>query len=695
VSAPEDLLAGLDPQQREVATAPPGLLCVLAGAGTGKTRAITHRIAYQVACGVWSASGVLAVTFTARAAGEMRGRLRTLGVAGVQARTFHSAALRQLGYFWPQVVGGDLPAVRPSKVALVVEAARGLRLTLGGTDARDVASEIEWAKSTRLAPDAYPAAAAAAGRPGAAGMDLAVLGRLYAGYEAVKTDRGVIDFEDVLLLTAAVLEERADVAATVRAQYRAFVVDEYQDVTPAQQALLDAWRGERDDLTVVGDASQTIYSFTGASPRLLLDLARPGSGARVVRLVRDYRSTPQVVDVANKVLAQASGPFAAAALELVAQRPAGPAPTMTTYPDEPAEAAGVASAARAIIAAGTPAREVAVLVRTNGQSEALEAAMADAGVAYVVRGGTRFFERPEVRQALLALRAAARAGDDAPHDAPSLPAQVAAVLGGAGYTDTAPGGTGAARERWESLAALVALAEELADADPTADLAGLVAELGERAAAQHAPAVDGVTIATFHAAKGLEWDAVFLVGLTDGTLPITYATTAEQVEEERRLLYVGVTRAREHLALSFATARSPGGRGSRRRSRFLDGVFAADPTQAARSASPRRRRGGVLPTVCAGCHAPLVTAADRTRGRCADCPPGYDESVFAALRAWRLERARTDSVPAFVVFSDATLEALAAARPASVAQLAGVSGVGPAKLARYGEEVLAVLAAAG
>jgi len=696
------VLAALDPEQREAATALRGPVCVLAGAGTGKTRAITHRIAYGVHAGAYRPSQVLAVTFTTRAAGEMRGRLRELGVGGVQARTFHSAALRQLGYFWPKVVGGELPRVTASKAGLVAEAAGRARVALPGAGLRDVAAEIEWAKVTRTAPDDYPAARERAGRPPPADLTPAQVAQLYAGYEEAKRTRGTLDFEDILLLTVAILEERSDIADLVRAQYRHLVVDEYQDVNPLQQTLLDLWLGGRDDLCVVGDPSQTIYSFTGATPEYLLSFPQRYPAATVVRLVRDYRSTPQVVGLANGLLRHATGVAARARLHLVAQRPDGPPPTFAQYADEPAEAASVAARVRTLVDSGTPAREVAVLYRINAQSEVFEEALAEAGIAYTLRGAERFFERPEVREAVILIRGAARGG--APGEAAGgpagreLPDDVRAVLATTGWSSRPPSGSGATRDRWESLNALVALGEQLSVTRPGATLADLVIELDERIAAQHAPAVDGVTLASLHAAKGLEWDAVFLVGLVEGTLPITYAETPAQVEEERRLLYVGATRAREHLHLSWAAARSPGGRGSRRPSRFLDGLR---PDDEALGLSPRgggsgrargRRRGGVLPTVCGGCGAPLTTAADRTRGRCADCPPAYDEAVFESLRAWRRERAASDSVPAYVVFTDATLEAIAARRPSTVAELATINGVGPAKLDKYGPQVLALLA---
>jgi DNA helicase II / ATP-dependent DNA helicase PcrA len=697
-SAADAVLAGLDPEQLEVATELRGPVCVLAGAGTGKTRAITHRIAYGVHSGVYVAQHVLAVTFTARAAGELRTRLRGLGVGGVQARTFHAAALRQLSYFWPQTVGGPPPALQEHKAPLVADAAARLRLSVDRAAVRDLAAEVEWAKVTLLTPQAYPEAARRAGHVEPGGFDLTTVGRLFEVYEQVKTDRGVIDFEDVLLLTVGVLQEYPQVADTVRGQYRHFVVDEYQDVNALQQRLLDLWRGDRDDLCVVGDPSQTIYSFTGASPSHLLGFARRHPGARVVKLVRDYRSTPQVVALANGLLARAAaGPNTPARLELVAQRPAGPAPVFTGYDDDLAEAAGVAGRITGLLADGVPASEVAVLYRTNAQAAALEQALADAGVPYLVRGGERFFSRKEVRDAVLLLRGAARAGSGDGSET-ALPDAARDVLAGVGWSPQAPSGSGAVRDRWESLQALAALADELAAQDPSAGLGQLVAELEERAAAQHAPTVQGVTLASLHAAKGLEWDAVFLVGLSEGLMPISLAEGWEAIEEERRLLYVGVTRAREHVHLSWSRSRTPGGRGSRKPSRFLDGLLGAAaggrggaPAGRASGSGGGQRRRAALPTTCRTCAGPLDSAAERKVGRCSTCPPTYDEAVFERLREWRSRTAAEAKVPAYVVFTDATLVAIAETAPPDLARLAAVPGVGPAKLDRYGSQVLEIL----
>jgi DNA helicase II / ATP-dependent DNA helicase PcrA len=668
---PAAILAALDPEQRQVALAGPGPVCVLAGAGTGKTRAVAHRIAYLAATGQISPGRVLAVTFTTRAAGELRGRLRQLGAlvpgAGleqVQARTFHSAALRQLTHFWPSTIGGQPPRVLDSKISLLAEAARRTRVRAGLTELRDAAAEIEWAKVTQVRPDDYATASSSAGRSGP--FDGATLGRLYAGYEALRTERNLVDFESVLELTAAIVAEYQEAARSVRDRYAFFVVDEYQDVNPLQKLVLDVWLGGRDDICVVGDPRQTIYSFTGASPAYLTGFTTEYPDATVIRLVRNYRSTPEVVTLANKVAAGKESPLTPQqpAAALIAQRPPGPPPQLTEYPDEPAEAAAIARQAASLISAGAVSGEIAVLVRTNAQTEPLEQALARAGVPFQIRGAERFFDRAEVRQAVGLLRAAARSAsaDDDPAG------QIRPVLASLGLTPQPPGGRGTARERWESLEALALLAADFFAANQGASLADLAAELVLRSAIGHAPAAAGVTLASLHAAKGLEWDTVFLAGLTDGTVPIIYAQTAEAIEEERRLLYVGVTRARERLFLSWSLARAEGGRRTRKPSRFLDGLTGARPNARGKSPAGREKRAGGQPAV------------------------DPDDPLFARLRAWRLSTAREASVPAYVVFSDATLQSIAALRPATVAQLAAVPGVGAVKLDRYGAAVLELCA---
>ncbi|MGE2725615.1 ATP-dependent DNA helicase UvrD2 [Mycolicibacterium pulveris] len=686
----------LDEEQREAVLAPRGPVCVLAGAGTGKTRTITRRIAHLVAGGHVAPGQVLAVTFTQRAAGEMRSRLRALsqdwaGVSAeaVQAMTFHAAARRQLSYFWPRVVGNTSWQLLDTKFAVVAQAANRAGLQTSTDDVRDLAGEIEWAKGSLISPEGYAGAVAGAGRD--IPFDAEKIAAVYAGYETLKARRDgttLLDFDDLLLHTAAAIENDAAVAQEFRDRYRCFVVDEYQDVTPLQQRVLDAWLGERDDLTVVGDANQTIYSFTGATPRYLLDFSRRFPDAAVVRLERDYRSTPQVVSLANRVIAGARGRMAGSKLHLVGQRAPGPKPTFAEHPDEVAEAAAVAKSIKRLIESGTEPAEIAVLYRINAQSEVYEEALTEAGIPFQVRGGEGFFSRQEIRQALVALQRAGERGAD--QDAP-LPGVVRAVLEPLGLSAEPPAGT-KARDRWEALTALAELVDEEVAQRPSLDLRTLLTELRQRADARHPPVVQGVTLASLHAAKGLEWDAVFLVGLADGTLPISHALAhgpdSEPVEEERRLLYVGVTRARVHLALSWALARSPGGRQSRKPSRFLNGIAPQSSTDATPS-RPRRSRGAT--PRCRVCNSTLTTPPAIMLRRCETCASDIDEELLGQLKDWRLRVSKEMNVPAYVVFTDNTLIAIAETLPADNAALVAIPGIGARKLEQYGPDVLALV----
>ena len=614
----EELLAGLDDAQRVVAEALLGPVCVLAGAGTGKTRAITHRIAYGVATGVYAPNRVMALTFTSRAASELRTRLRVLGASGVAARTFHAAALSQLNYFWPIVVGGSLPRVLDGKARLLAQAAERIRMRIDTATLRDVAAEIEWRKVSELSIDDYERTVGDASpterspgtprRPTPGSLKPQQVVDLQRAYEALKDERRQLDFEDVLLACAGMIETEPAVAMHVHEQYRFFVVDEYQDVSPLQQRLLDLWLGDRSDLCVVGDASQTIYSFAGASSSFLLDFGRRYADAAIVRLEDNYRSSAPIVETANRLMRGkpgaltlrardpqpapiaegAEGPTSlsdeAAGVALLPDQASGatplteqaggtskgkrqrpipqivetpPEPTVAGFATDAEEAAAVAAQLRARILQGEKPQDFAVLYRVNAQAAPLEVALNDAGVAYQMRGGKRFFELPEVRQAVMTLRAASLAATDEP-----LFQSVSDVLRSLGWTLEPPQAAGSVRDRWESLNAIMGLVD---DAPQGTTFREFTEDLLARQAAQHEPAIAAVTLCTLHAAKGLEWDDVHIVGLGEGLVPIGYARTPEAVEEERRLLYVGVTRARRRLALSWAANAA----GRREPSRFL------------------------------------------------------------------------------------------------------------------------------
>lgn len=658
---PEELLEALDPDQRAVATQVAGPLAVLAGAGTGKTRAITYRIAYGAAVGAFDPSNVLAVTFTQRAAFEMRHRLAQLGVPKAQARTFHSAALRQLRHFWPTVVGGPLPDVIPHKASLVAASAARLGITIDRTNVRDIAAEVEWAKVSMIDAAHYASRVARLRRDVPAGLDAGDMARLLDVYEDAKNERGVIDFEDILIYLCGMLQERTDVASIVRKQYRSFVVDEFQDVNLLQARLLDLWLGGRHDVCVVGDVAQTIYSFTGASPDYLTGFGRKHPGARIVELTRDYRSTPQIVSLANDVLARSTQ--REGTVRLSSQRDGGAQVTYRTYDDDRAEAEGVAASIADLIAGGMAPHSIAVLMRTNGQSQAFEEALGARGIPVAVAGGKPFFARDDVRTAISRLRAAAAAATD---DG-SVGEIVRDVLSGVGWAPEAPSGQ-AGSERWSNMNAIVGWADD----SEAETLAAFVAELDERVAYQVEPDKAGVELATIHAAKGLEWDAVFLVGVAEGLLPISYAKTAAAREEERRLLYVAVTRARDLLTLSWARSRGADGRGKRKRSRLLDGIW---PEEVGVGAPKKKARASTRA---------LNQAFEE------EASPQAIE-LFGRLKAWRLEVSRQAGVPPFAVFTDQTLRDIAQAMPKNTTQLRVIRGIGDVKVQRFAAPVLALV----
>ena len=534
----DEILAALDPDQRAVALASRGPVCVIAGAGTGKTRAITHRIAYAAAIGTMDPQKVLALTFTAKAAGEMRARLRSLGVPQVAARTIHSAALKQLLYFWPSVFGGRTPDLITTKTGFLTEAINraGLSDAIRVTNRelmRDIASEIEWAKVSQVAPSDYiDEISKRMQKPRVLPEQMV---QIYTAYETVKKQELAIDFEDVLLLCAAMLEEEREVRERVQDQYRYFTIDEYQDISPVQQRLINAWLGKRNDICVVGDPAQTIYSFAGATPVFLNTFTQRFPDAEVIRLSTGYRSTPEITFAANALLRHG-----AMGQELVAQNDHGSKPSVIGYSDETAEVAGVLEEITQLLAAGTVPHEVAILARTNSQLKSVERAMMKLNLPYQVRSTERFFDRREVRDFLSEVRKAS-----------VIPAE------GQGWIDelrtlAQPYLTG---EAIDGIAALLHLARELDDDDnfTPKTLRGYLREVEDRVQQNNPPTMPVITLATLHAAKGLEWERVFLIGASEGQLPVSDAS----IDEERRLFYVGITRAKADLHISYRKSPSP------------------------------------------------------------------------------------------------------------------------------------------
>jgi DNA helicase-2/ATP-dependent DNA helicase PcrA len=701
---PKFLTHDLNPAQREAVETTAGPLCILAGAGTGKTRVISRRVAYAIATGAVHPGHVLVVTFTDKAANEMRERLAALGFPGVQAQTFHAAAFRQLRYFWGRLSDSRLPEVLDSKAPLLGPLQRSLPGGYKFTAVKDLADELEWAKARRLDHSSYQEAVEAMGRTPPIPGDL--FAGLFRRYERAKERAAKIDFEDMLVRMLEGFETREDVAEEFRGQYRWFSVDEYQDTNPLQQALLEAWLGERRDLAVVGDEDQTIYTFTGATSEYLTGFGRRFPEARVVRLEDNYRSSPEVLALANRLLAATPGRGPGAAKRLVATRPPGPEPTVAAFENAEREVRALVAEVARLARAGVDPDEVAVLVRTNAQIPPFEEALAAAGIRYQVRGEL-FFRRTEVLRAIGVLRSrTARATSGGLVDALE-----AIWFERFGFRrDEEPDGE-EARQRHASLVTLLGIAERLAgtgsggaagagapsgagvepgppsepgaagDGSPTTSpgadqAAGVVAgmalfleEVGRRAAQEAEGTGGGVNLLTYHRAKGLEFDAVLLPALEEGLLPIRQASEPAEVAEERRLLYVGLTRARVHLWLSWAARRAgPSGREQPRKpSRFLDDLVPPGGSRV----RPRA----------------VATGMTRT-GRASVAADG---PLAEQLRAWRRKRAEADGVPAYVVFNDRTLAALTERRPRSRGELLGVEGIGPSKLDRYGDELLALL----
>ncbi|MBA2359269.1 MAG: ATP-dependent DNA helicase UvrD2 [Actinobacteria bacterium] len=612
------IFEGLNPEQRRAVEAVSGPVAILAGAGSGKTTTITRRIANQVATGTFAAQQILAVTFTDKAAAEMRARLDALGVRGVRARTFHAAALQQLHRF------GRAPAhVLPSKVLMLRHLANSLPKPYRFRPAADLATEIEWAKNRRLSPARYEDSAA---RMPPIPIDL--MAKVYRRYEERKRERGLVDFEDLLEQTICMFDEDGAALVQLRDEVRAITVDEFQDVNLLQGTLLGRWLGDRDELCVVGDDHQAIYSFTGATPRYLLELPIRFPQATVVRLEENYRSTPQILGLANRLAPTLGGTEKV----LRAVRPDGPEPELSECATAEAETAHVVSRVQALRAEGVPLHEIALLFRLNSRSEPWEEARGAAGIPFRVRGGA-FLGRQAARRLRQVLGGSSST---------AVAADVRAAALAEGFLEPVPAGLGEAEEtRQDDLRRLVELAGELDDGDLT--LTGFVAELERRFGGSDTS--DGVNLLTYHRAKGLEFEAVFLPRLEEGELPVRQAKTDEAVAEERRLLYVGLTRAKRQLSLSWTARSKP--------SRFLAELGATSST----------RRAPVEP----------------------------DDPVYAELKRWRAERATADEKPAYVVFHNTTLAEIVRRGPRTLSELAAVPGVGPAKLERYGEEVLELL----
>ena len=669
----EPLLHGLNPAQREAVVSEAAPLCILAGAGSGKTRVLTRRIAWRVETGGADPRHVLALTFTRRAAGELGARLAQLGVRDqVAAGTFHSLAYAQLRRRWADR-GERPPALLDRKVRLIVPLLPRRSAASAGPGARwvqpgDVASEIEWAKARMVTPGAYEAQAAASGRRPP--LPAPAIARIYERYEDEKRKRGLVDFDDLLLACADAIESDPEFAATQRWRFRHLFVDEFQDVNPAQFRLLEAWRSNRADLCVVGDPNQAIYAWNGADPTILTGFPGRYPGASVVHLDDNYRSTPQVLAIANVVVGGSH--------RLRAHEPDGPLPTVTSFPTDREEAVGVARAVRRQHGAGRPWSDHAVLTRTHAQLVLFEEALRAARIPFRVRGSARFLSQPEVRDALGQLKRLPPHTplSDAVPDLLELVQEAQAVATG-----------GEPAERVANLESLARLAREHLAAEPAASMAGFLAWLVAALRGDEPDTgADAVELATLHAAKGLEWPIVFVAGLEQGLIPIGHAETPEARAEERRLLYVGLTRARRELHCSWAEKRTFGARTmSRTPSPYLERIEAA--VQALAEGRPVPDWQEHL------AHTRAQLRAAKPLGG-AQVGRNADPKMLEALKTWRAATARASGVPAYVVFHDTTLAAVAEAKPRDRAGLLALPGVGPVKVERYGEALLSLVAQA-
>jgi len=529
------ILAELDPDQLAVVTAITGPVCVIAGAGTGKTRVITNRIAYAINSGVTDPTRVLALTFTAKAAGEMRARLRALGISNAAARTFHSAALKQLLYFWPYAFGGQFPTLLTTKSGFISQAITRAEVAIPAqvNALREIASEIEWAKVLQISPDNYQQEAIENNRlvrlPNnkSESENLSMIAQVYEAYESLKRQERTLDFEDVLLLTVGMLEEDRGVRERVRDQYRYFTVDEYQDVSPLQQRLLNLWLGNREELCVVGDAAQTIYSFAGATSNFLLNFQNRFPNAQLFRLSRGYRSTPEIINTANKILRQANL-ISDHGNELQSANSHGDIPMVNGFTSQSDEIAYVCAEVAKLITNQVDSSEIAVLARTNAQLDQVKSALNNAKIASQIRSGERFFDRVEVRDAMRVIRSASVL----PSEIGDWYADLVSVLRPFGDADYVVG--------------FLKLAKRIQE-NGGANMRAFLREIEDRAEQNNPPTLPGVTLATLHAAKGLEWNHLFLIGVSDGVLPM-----GNDLNEERRLFYVGVTRAKQRIQITYA-----------------------------------------------------------------------------------------------------------------------------------------------
>ncbi|MBP3222579.1 MAG: ATP-dependent DNA helicase UvrD2 [Actinomycetaceae bacterium] len=648
-----DLLSCLDEQQKQVAQHLRGPLCVRAGAGTGKTRAITYRIAYGVRTGVYEPTNVLALTFTRKAADEMRERLRLLGVEGVQANTFHAAALKQLKHFWPLAIGGHIPPIIESKKSLITEAASLLDLPSDKAFVSAYEQEIEWAKISLFTPEEYVKRAEEHDR-NVFDIPHARIALLMEKYEKLKTQYRRLDFEDVLLLLIGVFLERPDILSTVQRQYRYFVVDEYQDVSPLQHRLLRIWVGQRNDICVVGDAAQTIYSFTGARSDYLLNFHREFPSTRIIELVKDYRSTPEIVECANDLISKGK---TEGFVTLVSQKDLCKPVLYSNYANEDEEVEEITKKIAVLLSQGEKPEDIAVLYRINTKASLYETSLSHYDIPCVIAENTSFFTLPEIREAMVYMRSMVSLESEN-----SLQSTVDMILHQIGWRPEGPELSGKKRKRWEALFLLHNLAGEAEEKGYT--MGDFVGELDHRQKTGNEPRQKAVTLSTIHNSKGLEWKHVFIVGVSEGLLPISYAQDEEAIEEERRLFYVAITRAKETLHISYSGIEHNSSSSRRgKASRFLADIY-RDPSDVKK----QRRKNKVQNA--------YEIMSPETR------------DFYEYLLLWRSKIAAQYRLPEHKVFYDSVLVDIALSRPNSMHELLKIPRLGKKRVEQWGFMVI-------
>lgn len=657
---PAEILAQLDPQQQQAAQYLSGPVCIRAGAGSGKTRTITHRIAYGIARGDYPPNSVLAVTFTAKAATEMRYRLHQLGADKVTVNTFHAEALKQIRYYWPTAVGGNLPKIIEYKASLIATALHQLKLANDKNTVRDISAELEWAAVNMIEAENYPKQASQRTLP--PGIEKDKMVQIIQTYRQIKQQRNGIDFEDILLICAGMILERPDIAAQIRQKYQYIIVDEYQDLSPLQFFLLDQWLGENQNICVVGDASQTIYSFAGASPKYLLQFAQKWPKTRSFKLENNYRSTPEIVALANQIIS-ADQSTAENAITLKSQKPSGKSISIKEYQTDQEETQQVAEHIKTILLAGEKAKNIAILYRTNMQAIPLEQALTALGIPFNVKGDKPFFQHTEILKTINSLRRKQKIQPNTD----IIEAVTDAIIEQGWRQNPSEKLSKSLLEKQQNLNELLNIAKE--QEEKLLNLLEFLEYLDKLMKFEHSPATDKITLCSAHTAKGLEWKIVYLIGASEGLIPFVRAKTEEEKREERRLAYVIVTRAQEELHISYAIRREQGGK-KRKISQFFQQCKHQDKV-----AQPIKN----------------VYIRKKARKKILENSTIQEQKLFETLVQWRLKLAQKNNKPAYTILSDLSLAEIAQQRPQNTEQLLRIRGVGAVKSHKYGSAILAIV----